>query len=350
MAAGVRVDPTALRDFAAAVMTAAGLLPEDAAIVADSLVYADGRDLSSHGVARLTIYVRRLEAGLVNPRPRMRFVLEDGATSLLHADNGPGQVAAARAMARAIESARAFGIGACAVRESNHCGAMAYYTEMASARGMIGLALSNANVTMAPWGGRSAVLGTNPISAAAPTRGEVPFVLDMATSAVARGKIIMAAKSGASIPEGWALDSEGRPTRDAEAALRGVMLPAGGPKGYGLAALADVLCGVLAGSAVGREIGALYDDLTRPQRSGQFMVAIEIGRFAEPEGFLDGMDRMIGGLKASLPASGFSEVMVPGEPEARAQRRSASDGITLPEAVYKELADLAERLGVGASI
>lgn len=220
------------------------------------------------------------------------------------------------------------------------------YTQRAAAQGMIGFAATNANVNVAPWGGREAVLGTNPISAAVPAPGDIPFVLDMSTSAIARGKIIMAAKVGAPIPEGWALDAEGRPARDAQAALRGVLLPAAGPKGYGLAVLVDVLCGVLAGSAFGRQIGALYDELDRPQQVGHFMMAIDIGRFVEVAAFLEAMGTLIAGLKASAPAEGFEEVLVPGEPEARAEARARREGVLIPTAVYQELQDLGRRLNV----
>lgn len=341
-----RILPDDLRRFVAAVMTAAGLLPGDAEIVADSLVAAEMRGLASHGVARVAIYVQRLELGLVNPRPRMRYLREEGATTLLDADNGPGQPAAAAAMARAVGLARTVGIGACAVRNSNHCGALAYYTQLAVAQRMIGLAATNANANVAPWGAREAVLGTNPISAAVPTPGETPFVLDMSTSSIARGKIILAAKIGEPIPEGWALDAEGRPTRDAQAALRGVLLPAAGPKGYGLAVLVDILSGVLAGSAFGRQIGALYDELGRPQRVGHFMMAIDIGRFVEVPVFLEAMGALIADLKSSAPAEGFGEILLPGEPEARAEARARREGVIIPAAVYQELQDLGRRFNV----
>jgi LDH2 family malate/lactate/ureidoglycolate dehydrogenase len=341
-----RIDAERLRQYVTAIVTAAGLLPGDAEIVADCLVSAERRGLASHGVARVPIYVRRLELGLVNPRPQWRFLREEGAIAVLDADNGPGPPAAAAAMARAMELARSMGVGACAVRNSNHCGALAYYTLQAATQAMIGLAATNANATMAPWGAREPVLGTNPISAAVPTAGDIPFVLDMSTSAVARGKIILAARSGTPIPEGWALDPQGKPTQDPHAALRGVLLPAAGPKGYGLALLVDVLCGVLAGAAFGREIGALYDELNRPQRLGHFMAAIDIGHFIEVPVFLAAMDALIADIKSAQPADGFTEVLLPGELEARAEARAGREGVLIPATVYQELVDLGHRFGV----
>ncbi|MDR7419713.1 MAG: Ldh family oxidoreductase [Armatimonadota bacterium] len=342
----LRIDAARLRRFAAQVMARAGLRPDDAERVADCLVYADQRGLASHGVGRLPIYAKRLEMGIVNARPNMRFVREDGAAATLDADNGPGAVAATLGMQKAIGLAWRHGVGACAVRESNHCGAMAYYTEMATAVGMIGVAATSANPTVVPWGGRATRLGTNPISVAAPTPGDVPFVLDAATSAVARGKVILAAKDGTPIPEGWAVDAEGRPTTDPRAALEGALLPMAGPKGYGLALAVDVLCGVLAGGAFGRGIGALYNEFDRAQRSGHFFLALDVARFVAPETFAGGMARMIADLKATPPAAGFREVLLPGEPEAAAERQARETGVALPAAVVQELEDLSQRLGV----
>ena len=343
-----RFSPDALRDFGTQVLKAAGLLPEHAWRVADSLVFAEMRGIASHGLARLAIYVRRLQAGLVNPRPRMRWIVEQQALALLDADNGPGAVGAAAAMEKAVELAGRYGVGACAVRNSNHCGAMAYYVQMAVDRRMVGMAMSNANPTMTPWGGREAVLGTNPISVGVPTPGEVPFVLDMATSAAARGKILLAAKQGRPIPEGWALDRSGRPTRDANAALAGLLLPMAGPKGYGLALWVDILCGALAGSAFGRQIGALYEEFHRPQRVGHFMLAMDVGRLVDRATFERCVGELLAQVKSTPPAEGFEEVLVPGEPEARAARRAQREGIELPEEVYEELVELAQELGVTA--
>lgn len=340
--------PDELRWFGKQVLVAAGLPPEHAWRVADSLVFADMRGTGSHGLARLGIYVGRLRAGVVNPRPRMRWVVEQQAVAVLDADNGPGAVAAAEAMEKALQLAARYGIGACAVRNSNHCGAMAYYVQMAIERRMVGLAMSNANRTMPPWGGREAVLGTNPISIGLPTPGEVPFLLDMATSAAARGKILLAAKQGKPIPQGWALDSSGRPTRDPKAALAGLLLPMAGPKGYGLALWVDVLCGVLAGSGFGKQIGALFEELDRPQRVGHFMMAIDIGRFLDWAAYERAMAELLDQIKSTPPAEGFDEVLVPGEPEARSARRAQKEGIELPAEVCEELVRLAEELGVAA--
>ena len=342
----VRVSPDQLRRFGAEVLEAAGLSSQDAWRVADSLVFADARGLPSHGVARLTIYVRRIQAGAVKARPRMRWLTEREAVAVLDADDGPGAVAAAAAMGKAVELAARYGLGACAVRNSNHCGALAYYARMAVDARMMGLATSNANPTMPPWGGREPVLGTNPIAIGVPMADHAPFLLDMATSAAARGKIILAAKTGEPIPPGWALDRDGRPTQDPHAALAGMVLPMAGPKGYGLALWIDILCGVLAGSAFARHVGALYDQLDRPQGVGHFMLAIDIARFVEWPRFERSMRELVEQLKSTPPAEGFSEVLLPGEPEALAQARSAREGIALTPEVYQELRSLADELGV----
>ncbi|MCL4515518.1 MAG: Ldh family oxidoreductase [Firmicutes bacterium] len=339
-----------LKTFAAEVLAKAGLKSEDAAVVAETLVFADLRGLESHGVSRLPIYVKRIKKGLVNARATMRMVNEDGAIALLDADNGPGQVASVKAMDIAMGLAQKQGLGACGVRNSTHCGALAYYTLRAVEHGMIGLAMTNANSVMAPWGGREPVLGTNPISVAAPVGHGEPYVMDMATSAVARGKIMIYAKKGARIPLGWGMNEEGEPTEDPNEALKGAMMPMAGPKGYALSLLVDILSGVLTGSAFGKGIGALYDDFSKPQRSGHFFLAIDIGHLMPPELFQPRMDEIVGQIKTSKPARGVEQVLIPGEPEFAAERKRRREGIELVPKVREELLALKEELGVAAEI
>ena len=346
MARPRRVSLERLRRFGTEVLEAAGLSSQDAWRVADSLVFAEARGLASHGVARLSIYVRRIQTGAIKARPEMRWLHERDAVGILDADDGPGAVAAAAAMEKAVELATRYGLGACAVRNSNHCGALGYYARIAVEARMVGLATSNANPTMPPWGGREPTLGTNPIAIGVPVPGRPPFLLDMATSAAARGKIILAAKRGHPIPAGWALDRDGRPTQDPQAALDGMLLPMAGPKGYGLALWIDILCGVLAGSAFARHVGALYTQLDRPQRVGHFMLAIDIARFVDWPHYESAVRELVEQVKATPPAEGFSEVLLPGEPEAAAYERSEREGIALTPELDEELRSLAEELGV----
>ncbi|MGE5597997.1 MAG: Ldh family oxidoreductase, partial [Bacteroidota bacterium] len=203
---------------------------------------------------------------------------------------------------------------------------------------------------MAPWGGREPILGTNPISVAVPVGQGEPYVMDMATSAVARGKIMIYAKKGAKIPLGWGMNAEGEPTEDPNEALKGALMPMAGPKGYALSLLVDILSGVLMGSAFGKGIGALYDDFNKPQGSGHFYLAINIAHLLPPELFKSRMDELVEQIKTSKPARGVERIMLPGEPEFAAERQRRREGIELVSKVREELLALKDELGVAAGI
>ncbi|HHY46725.1 MAG TPA: Ldh family oxidoreductase [Firmicutes bacterium] len=342
----VVIEPGRLKAFAVECLKRAGMREADAEVVADSLIFADLRKVSSHGIARLPIYMKRLQLGLVSPSPEIRVVSERGNVAVLDGGNGPGQVIAKAAMEKAMSIAGQRGIGACGVRNSNHCGALAYYSMMAIGRDMIGIAMTNANPTMAPWGGSTAMLGTNPISMAVPAGEELPVVMDMATSAVARGKVILAAKEGKEIPLGWGINEHGEPTQDPREALKGALVPLGGAKGYALALMVDVLSGVLTGARCGTHVGALYDNLKEPQGAGHFMCAVNISDFMDPVAFKARMDEVIRELKAAKPARGVDRVYLPGELEFMAEKERRQNGIPLDRAVFEELKATGDGVGV----
>lgn len=333
---------TTLEDFAAAVMAALGLPDEDARVTARAIVRADLEGVETHGLSRLPNYVARLQKGLVNPTPRMTFVRWRGGTAVLDADNGMGQVAAARAMAEAIRLAGEHGSGWVAVRHSNHFGAAAYYANLAAEAGMIGVALSNSPPGMAPWGGRRPFLGTNPIGVGIPGG----LGLDLATSGVARGQVLKAARTGARLPPGVAIDATGAPTDDPQAALQGALLPVGGAKGYALALAVEALCGVLAGANLSPNIPSYFDDWEHPSGAGHFIGALDVAAFAEPEDFASGIERLTAGLKAVPPAAGHERVRVPGERRARRRQERAAHGVPLAPATVAALAGLARDLNV----
>lgn len=342
-----RVPLSVLHSFCRDVLEAVGVPAKEAAWVADSLTQADARGLSSHGVARLLpVYVRRLQAGTTRAKPNIRVVRQHGSTALMDGDAGLGQVVGRRAMTLAIEMARKSGIGVVGVRNSSHFGTGAFFVEQAVEAGMIGLALTNAPSNMPPWGGRKPYLGTNPLAVGLPCGKERPVVLDMSTSVVARGKIIMAHKAGQSIPPGWAIDEEGRPTQDAEAALRGAVLPMGGYKGAGLALVIDALCGVLTGAAFGSHIVDLYDEGDRVQNVGHFFAALAIEAFMPADVFRARMDHFVREVRAQPRLPGVDRIFVPGEIEFEQAEQSARLGVWLPKSGRQELDDLAERLGV----
>lgn len=336
----------ALVDFATQVFTQAGLPPADAEHVGKSLVKADLRGVESHGVTRIPIYVERLRRDLVNKWPNIRVDIKGAGLAVVDGDNGMGAVVGRRAMEVAISLAKAAGTGAVAVSGSNHFGTGAGYAYQAVEARCIGVACSNAPPTMAPWGSRARYFGTNPLAVGIPAGAYPPIVLDMATSSVARGKVILAAKRGEPIPEGWALDSEGCPTTNAEAALLGAVLPFGGPKGSAIALIIDVLSGVLSGANFGRHIPDLYDNLEERQNLGHFFLAVEIERFMRYDAYTARVDQLIEELKQCPPAAGFTEVMLPGEIERRTEVERQRSGIPVTEEIIKSLVAVGKDLGV----
>jgi LDH2 family malate/lactate/ureidoglycolate dehydrogenase len=259
--------------------------------------------------------------------------------------NSLGAIAAAFAMDRAVELAAEHGIGAVAVRGSNHCGAMAWIARRALDRGMIGLATTNALPTMAPWGGAERIIGINPLAIAIPAGTERPFVYDGAFSGSAHGKIRVSAQRGQPIPPDWATDRLGRPTTDPVAALDGLLLPIGGFKGVGLAMAMGILSSMLSGAAYGTELG----DMERGPRAGQdghFVAAIDVAAFEEPARFRARVDAAIRQVRQARRAPGVDRLYVPGEPEALARKRHLREGVPLTAATLADLSATAEGLGL----
>lgn len=345
---GYRIAASELRRFTIDILQETGLSPEHAAIVAESLTQAELRGQGSHGVSRLLdIYVKRLRLGATNPRPQPRIVSQRGGTALVDGDNGPGQVAGDYAMSLAVLLAAEHGVSCVAVRNSSHYGAAAFFLQKALAARLIGFTTTNAPPNMPPWGGRKPFLGTNPLALAVPSATQGPVLLDMATSVVAKGKILLMGKEGQkTIPAGWALDAEGNPTTDVQAALGGMMLPVGGHKGYGLALMVEILSAVLGGATFGPHLGALYGDFDRGQDVGHCFGALDVSGFGPVEAFLARMDALIAEVRAVPTQPGVDEILLPGEVESRCQARYAVEGIPFDPAVYDEVNGIAAELGV----
>lgn len=335
-----------LKRFMIAVLSELGLTPEDGGIVADSLVGANLRGVDSHGVTRLSIYAKRLELGAINPRPDIKVIAESDATLLVDGGNGMGQVVGYRAMELGIAKAKRHGAVDVAVRNSNHFGTGAFFLQQAVAHDLIAYAMSNAPSTMAPWGGLQPYLGTNPYAFGVPAGQYAPILVDMATSVVARGKIITASKEGKDIPEGWAIDKEGRPTTNAEAALAGSVLPFAGPKGYAIAMMVDLMSGVLGGAGFGSHVNNIYGDYDKTQNVGHYFHLTDISRFMPVELFKQRVDQMIGEMKHSPKAAGVEEIFVPGEIENRIEERRLREGIPLSAEVYDDLQRTGAQFGV----
>lgn len=340
-----KVNPEKLRRAVAAILHGEGVPEEEAAITADSLVEADLTNLQSHGVQRVKFYTDSIELGGTTPACQMERVMDSPACAVLDAHGSLGIVAAYRAMELAIEKAKAVGVGMVNVRHSNHCSCTAYYLRMAARENMLGIVASNAPKSMAPWGSREKYLGTNPLAIGAPTHGD-PIMVDMATSVVARGKIILADKKKEPIPEGWAIDVDGNPTTDAAKALAGCVLPFGGAKGSGIAMMIDIFSGVLSGAAWGSHINSPFTQPEVPMNTGHSMIAVDISKFRDVEEFLTDMDTYRSEVKSLERAAGVEEIFLPGEIECGNYRRNLQEGIRLPAAVYGELEGLARKLGL----
>ena len=341
---GVVVDADSLEQFTADVLRGAGLASGAADTVADTLVDANLRGVDTHGVVRLEPYADRLEAGGIARDPDLSVSESRAGAAVVDADDGPGQVATLRATDEAVDRAADAGTAFVGVRNSNHYGTASYYTNHAADRGCIGICMTHSGPNVAPFGGADPFFGTNPLSISIPRTDGFHVTLDMATSVVAKGAVILAEEEGESIPEEWALDESGEPTTDPEAfhALR----PVGGPKGYGLAFVIDALCGALLDTAVGEDVATLYDDESAPQGLGHMVAAVNVEAFAERDGYERRIASLVEGLSAARPAGGFDEVLLPGEPEARTREERLAEGIPLGEGVWETLGSLGDRYGV----
>lgn len=325
---GVRyASPADAESFAKALLATANVPPRDAATIARCLVEADLRGVDTHGLMRLPVYLDRARRGLVNPAPRLVVEQRTPVAGALDGQNGYGFVVATHAMAHAIATAKTYGMGIVSVRRSTHFGMAASYVLQAIAAGMMSMVFTNASRAMPPWGGREPLLGTSPFAAGAPGGDLPPFVLDMAPSVAARGKIRKAERRGEPIPLGYALDAEGRPTTDAAAALAGVVLPIGGPKGSGLAMMMDIFSGVVSGAAYGGDVGDQQKTVDRPQNVGHFILAMKPDLFVSEAEYKTRMDTLARRIRAVPRAEGFDEILLPGEREAREMERRSQAGI-----------------------
>jgi LDH2 family malate/lactate/ureidoglycolate dehydrogenase len=356
MAEAATVSENALRRFCEDVLKKLSVPAEDARITTDVLVTADLRGIESHGVARLGRYVKGLKQGFMKPRDQSRVLKETKATALVDGGQSLGQVVGKRGMDLAIKKARDTAVGVVAVRNSNHYGIAGYYSLMALEHDLIGVSTTNAGPLVVPTFGRTAILGTNPISLAAPAMKEKAFVLDMATSTVPRGKVEVYNRLGKPMPHGWAVDETGRSSTDPKRVLNalanrlgGGLLPlggegeeSGGHKGYGLALMVDVLSGVLSGAATGLQV---YADEQRPN-VGHFFMALDPAAFRPLDEFRHDMDRLARELKDSPKAHGQDRIYVHGEKSFARMESYRKEGIPLDPKVVENLKKISTDLGV----
>lgn len=345
---GILFPAERLREWTEEILRSIGVERDDAALFTDSMIEANLRGVDTHGITRiLCVYVERIERGVMSAKTRLDVVRDKPSTVLIDCHNSIGQVGAAKAMAMTIGKAAVTGVAFSAVRHSNHYGMAAYWAMQALPQGMIGFSSTNAPAAMAPTGGRTALFGTNPLAVAIPAAKELPVVLDMATTVVARGRINLYAKQDKPLEAGWAFDERGVPTTDPHAALKGLLAPIGGYKGYGIALAIDFLCGILTGSNYGAHFpGFLADNMTEPTDVGSVFAAVNVESFMDLAEFTATIDRAIGEVKTSAKAEGAARIYIPGEIEFETKAQRLVTGIPIPDSVVEDFVALGRRLGV----
>jgi len=319
-------------------------VPADAAhAVAQALVAAELEGIASHGVMLVPMYVDRLLAGSVSKSEKADIVHDEGAAVVLDAGNMLGQLSSHQAVQVVVSRCKKYGIAAVAVRNGFHFGAAGYWAHKIAAAGLAGVVMCNTRALMPAPGGAERVVGNNPLAIALPSSDESIFVVDMATSATAMGKIRLAEAAGEPIPEGWAADEQGRPTTDPAAAIKGMLLPAAGPKGFGLAVAIDLLCGALSGGAAGDEVAPLYGDPATPYRCSHFFLAIDVEKFGAGD-FAGRVKAFVERIRRSRRAPGAERIYAPGDLE-RARRAANGGECRVPPEVLGKLKECAARVG-----
>ena len=339
----VRIAAGPLQDFTQKVFEKAGLPPQDAAIEAEVLVWANLRGIDSHGVLRIPWYLRSTEAGDMNPRPNIQTLKETPAVLYLDADRAYGPVVTVLAMQKAIEKARQVGIGWALIRNLTHQGAMAYYTELAARRDMAGIAFVCNPPNMAPTGARKAGVHNSPLAIGVPT-GDGSMLYDIATSVAAGGKIRVAQDKRISIPEEWALDENGDPTTDPD--LAKYVRPFGGYKGYGMALMFETLSSLMMGRPLLSPWTHEHEDRPSMYSQNSVVAAIDIATFTDPEQYKKDVDDTIAGIKGLPRQDEAKEIMVPGDPEKATEKDRLTNGIPLPVGTVEKIFAAAEQFSL----
>jgi LDH2 family malate/lactate/ureidoglycolate dehydrogenase len=344
----VRIGAGALAEAVAQLFAAAGIAPAAAAMVAEDLVAADVEGVASHGVVLAPMYLERIQKGSVSRDSLGALVSDRQAALVIDAGNILGQLSARQAVGLAATRAAECGVAVVAVRNAFHFGTAGRYARMLAERGCIGIVMANTRPLMPPTGGTEAVTGNNPIAIAAPSAGAFPPGVDMALSAAAMGKIRNAAAAGGRIPTGWATDRDGVDTTDPQAAIAGMLLPAAGPKGFGLALMIDLLCGGLSGGGIGAQVRPLFGMLDQPYDSANLFMAIHVGHFGDPKAFAQRVAAAALAVSSIKPAPGVDQVFAPGE-RVHETRRRAGGHCELAQPTVLALTRSAADLGVDLS-
>ena len=337
-----------MRRLIADAMMACGLPQDDADRVGELMVEADLTGADAHGIFRLPQYVRRLKGGAVNPRPNIEVVQKGPAVALVEGDNGMGHIVMSKAAEAAIDMARTTGVAWVGVRRSNHAGPAALYAEMPVPHGMVGIysVVASAN-HMAPWGGTSMLLGTNPLAIGIPGGDEPPLVLDIATTVVSYGTVKKHVMQEKPLPEGWMVNRrDGTPITDPKRTGEGILLPIGGHKGSGLALVLGILAGTLNNAAFGSEVVDFNADDTSETNTGHFILALDVERFMPRDVFASLLKSQLDELRADTPMPGGDGVRMPGDSRAVRRLERARDGVPIPDPLRRQLNQLAADLDI----
>ncbi len=342
----IRIAAEPLKKFATDILTAAGMPPDDAENEAEVLVWSNLRGVDSHGVMGITRYMKAIDTGLMNPKPKIKIIKETPATIFVEADHAFGAVVTTFAMERVIEKAKKLGIGWGLIRNNTHQGAMGYYAWMAAQQDLIGVAVVASGPIVAPFGAKAAGVSNNPIAFSLPTASHKPIVFDMATSVVAAGKILLARENGKSIPEGWAIDEDGNPTTDPTKYK--ALLPAGGAKGSGLSFIFECMTSILAGAPIIEPV--LHGRRSKENLQNSFVMAVDIATFGDVDEYKKNVDEFIDCFDELPPAKGFSKVLAPGMPEWATWEERSKNGIPIAAGTAQNLREVASRFGVSLPV
>lgn len=324
-----------------------GVPEEDGQIVADNLLKAELKGITSHGLSRFPVYLNRIKKNLVNPQPQITISKVLPSILAVDGDNGLGSVVTMKALEEGMAIAEELGICAIGIKHSNHFGISSYYCEKAAQRGFVSILFSNSPPATPPFGGKEPYFGTNPIAFGMPRKNSPHIIVDMATTVVARGKIIKAAQKGEAIPGGWALDKDGYPTTDSKAALDGVLLPIAGPKGSALSLTVEHMAGVFTGAAFGRGVAWQYGSSEENANVGHFMVLIKDDCFQDKDDYQERTETFVSEIKDIALAPGFEAIKLPGEREwEREQSLMQEESVTLDSVLVDQLKAIAQELNI----
>jgi LDH2 family malate/lactate/ureidoglycolate dehydrogenase len=350
MESSITIPVIELESWIQKALCVSGVPKGDAAIVAENLLSAELKGITTHGLIHFPVYLKRVRKGLVNPKPNITKVNTWPGVLVIDGDNGLGSVVMFRALNEGIEIAQKVGVCVIGVKHSNHYGISGYYCEKAADGGYISILFTNSTPTLPPYGAKEPYMGTNPIAIGIPNKERPHIIVDMATSVAARGKIREAVKKGEAIPEGWALDKDGNPTTDAEAAMQGVLLPIAGPKGAALSLAVEHLSGVLTGSGYGRGVIWQYGDSAEPSNVGHFLVLIRADGFLDYAEYEERTKTFISEVKSLSRAIGAENIKLPGERRWEREKAGIARGINIDVTIVEQFIRLGEEINIETEI